>query len=58
MGANKAGSYEIDPLRSPYKIVGRHDSNPYAAKNLRMMSLNHGRVANSALDNGYSSSFE
>lgn len=41
MGANKVGSYELDPMmRNPYKIVGRHDSNPYAAKNLRMMSLN------------------
>lgn len=59
MGANKAGAYEFDsnPMRSPYKIIGRHDSNPYAARNLKMMSLNHDRASNSALD-GYSSNAE
>lgn len=52
MGANKVGSYEMDPMRSPYRLVGRHDSNPYASKNLRMMTMD--RNSNSALD-GYNS---
>lgn len=54
MGANKVGAYEIDPMRSPYRIVGRHDSNPYASKNLRMLTMDN-KGHHSALD-GYNSS--
>jgi hypothetical protein len=41
MAGGRIGAYELDnPLKSPYKIVGRHDSNPYAARNLATMNYN------------------